>query len=120
MTAVAEMRAAGGGARIFCADKPAYSCIPPEVRALAAERGWETFVLTGFSTHACVLKTALDIFEAGWRPVLMEDLCASHNGLELHTSALIILGKLIGADNIVASEAVRPASMSSIVRRARI
>jgi len=67
---------------------------------LVIERGWKTIVLCGFSTHACVLKTALDAFEMGLRPIVLSDLCGSHNGVALHENALTILPKLVGRSQI--------------------
>ncbi|ADU12706.1 isochorismatase hydrolase [Asticcacaulis excentricus CB 48] len=60
----------------------------------------ETVYLCGIATEACVLKTALDLFEAGIRPLLLADLCASDKHRRYHDMALEILSKAIGPHNL--------------------
>ena len=56
--------------------------------------------ICGFDTDACVYKTALDLVEAGIRPVVLSDYCGSENE-ELHFVALKLLKRNIGADNVI-------------------
>jgi len=89
----------------FVVTKQLYSAFTSdEFVRLLTEKGWKTLVLCGFSTHACVMKTALDAFERGFRPVILTDLCGSHNGVNLHESALTILPSLIGKSQVQTSE----------------
>lgn len=60
----------------------------------------ETVYLCGIATEACVLKTALDLFEAGITPLLLADLCASDKDRRYHDMALEILSKAIGPHNL--------------------
>lgn len=61
--------------------------------------------LAGLDTDACVLKTALDLFDMGVRPVILSDYCASHGGADLHESALSQLRRLIGAEHVISGKA---------------
>jgi len=78
---------------------------------LLSEYRCSKLMLCGFSTHACVLKTALDAFERGIQPVVLTDLCGSHNGEHLHESGLVILQALIGKHNVQTSELMNFSSL---------
>jgi nicotinamidase-related amidase len=82
-------------------DKPAYTCVTPAfLRTLSAE-GIERVHLAGIATDNCVLKTAVDLFEAGLEPRIHTDACASHGGDEAHRCGLMILGRMIGRDQLL-------------------
>lgn len=81
-------------AQIF--DKMTYSALTPEVRARLAEAAAERVHLAGIATDNCVLKTAVDLFEAGIEPVVLVDYCASHGGPEAQAAGLLLLGRFIG------------------------
>jgi len=86
--------------------KSLYSAFTEEFVSLLSEYRCSKILLCGFSTHACVLKTALDAFERGIQPVVLTDLCGSHNGAHLHESGLILLQALIGKHNLLTSESI--------------
>jgi nicotinamidase-related amidase len=86
-------------------DKPAYSALDERLRTWLREGGVETVHLAGIATDNCVLKTAVDLFEAGWRPVVLEDCCASHGGAECHAAGLLLLRRFIGIRQLAASAA---------------
>ena len=52
--------------------------------------------LCGIDTDACVLATAISLFEHGVPPVILSYACASTAGAEYHNAALKILAHLIG------------------------
>jgi nicotinamidase-related amidase len=60
-------------------DKPAYSAFRESALAsFLAEKGVGTLVITGAETDVCVLATALDAVDRGFRVVIVEDaLCSS-------------------------------------------
>lgn len=60
-------------------DKPAYSAFRESALAsFLAEKGVGTLVMTGAETDVCVLATALDAVDLGFRVVIVEDaLCSS-------------------------------------------
>lgn len=95
-------------------DKEGYgllgSALEPMRRALAAagiETGDEIDV-AGLDTDACVLKTALDLFDLGYRPRILIDACASGNGLDYHRRAEEIIRRQLGEKALVRTD---PASL---------
>jgi len=62
---------------------------------LARDRIGEIDVV-GIDTDMCVLKIALDLFDAGIEPVVLVDCCASTAGLQAHLAGLAILSRNIG------------------------
>ncbi len=84
-------------------DRPLYTCVTPAL--LAQLKAWDadTVHIAGIATEACVLKTAVDLFEHDIRPLVLEDMCASDKGAEFHDTALKVIGKLIDPGNIIHS-----------------
>lgn len=79
------------------------SALEPMQRALAAagiETGDEIDVC-GVDTDACVLKTALDLFDLGFRPRILIDACASGNGRDYHRRAEQIIRRQLGEKALV-------------------
>jgi len=91
------------GAEII--DKTVYSCVTPALLATLAAAGIEQVDLCGIATDGCVLKTAVDLFEAGIRPLVLADFCASHGGPRCHEAGLLLLRRFIGARQVVAADA---------------
>ena len=81
-------------------DKNVYTCITAEFLEDLRGRGVTEVHLCGIDTDACVLKCAVDLFEAGVRPVVIAGACASHAGAEFHEYGLKILRRLIGRPQI--------------------
>ena len=52
--------------------------------------------VVGIDTDMCVLKIAMDLFDAGIEPVILVDCCASTAGLQAHLAGLAILSRNIG------------------------
>jgi len=88
------------GARILV--KHGYSAALPEVLAAAREAGG-TVHLCGIATDNCVLATAIALFEAGIRPLVLADCCASHGGRDYHEAGLLLLRRILGEAQVVAS-----------------
>jgi nicotinamidase-related amidase len=86
-------------------EKSDYSALDGRLRAWLGDRGVATVHLAGIATDNCVLKTAVDLFEAGWRPVVLEDCCASHGGPDCHAAGLLLLRRFIGAGQLAAGAA---------------
>lgn len=82
-------------------DRPLYTCLTPRLRAhLGRRRVCEVYVC-GIATEACVLKTVLDLFEAGIKTWVIRDLCASDQGRRYHDMSLKLLAKLVGKGHII-------------------
>jgi len=85
-------------------DKPTYTCIDPELLADVRRDGFGAVHLCGIATDNCVLKSAVDLFEAGIRPVVIADAAASHGGPACHEAGLLLLRRFIGAGQVVETE----------------
>jgi nicotinamidase-related amidase len=96
---VPELRDLAGRAIVI--DKHTYSSLTPEVRRYADRQGWTDFYIAGIATESCVLKTAVDVFEAGFTPWLIEDASASHAGPDVHDAGLLVARRFIGAGQII-------------------
>jgi len=99
-TAVAEL-AIEPCTNAFVFERPHYSAITPDVLAQLSRWAVEEVYLCGIATEACVLATALDLFEEGIRPVVIRDLCASDRDSHFHDAAMELIEKLIGAKQLV-------------------
>ncbi len=69
-------------------EKMAFSCCdePQFANALGAD-GKKNVILCGIETHVCVLQTALDLLQAGYQPVVIED-CVSSRKLSDKNTAI--------------------------------
>jgi nicotinamidase-related amidase len=85
-------------------DKTGYTAMTAKVQSVIADLGVTDVVVAGLDTDTCVLKTVADVFEAGLRPWLAADCCASNGGVREHRAGLRLAGRFIGA------EQVRPAA----------
>ncbi len=83
--------------------KSTYSAWSAEVEQLCMGHGIDSVVLCGIDTDQCVLETAIDIFEANLRPILLTDCCASSAGAKYHKAGLLLLERLIGKDQVLSS-----------------
>ena len=81
-------------------------------RRLTEESGWKEVVIRGLDTESCVLKTAVNAFELGYTPLVVEDLCASHAGREAHEAGIFVASRFIGKKQIIRTGQLR-AGMSS-------
>ena len=82
-------------------DKPSYS--PPAddlVQALKNE-GITTVAVAGVDTDACVMDTALELFDAGIETYVVSDGSASSGGTEYHEAGIKLLERNIGEDYVV-------------------
>lgn len=52
--------------------------------------------VVGIDTDMCVLKVAMDLFDAGIEPIVLIDCCGSTAGLQAHLAGLAILSRNIG------------------------
>lgn len=79
---------------------------------LAKINQWNVFLICGFSSHACVLKSVLDTFDNGKQVFVLRDLCASHkdnsesSSPSLHTNSMDILSLLIGSNRVINSSEI--------------
>ncbi len=82
-------------------DKTTYSAGDTDLLARLRALGATEVHLCGIATDNCVLATAVALFEAGLRPVVLADACGSHAGADYHDWGLRILRRLIGPAQVV-------------------
>jgi nicotinamidase-related amidase len=61
----------------------------------------KTVFICGMETDACVYKTALDVFDMGLTPVIIEDACGSCRGKEFHDMGIALAKRQIGEDQVI-------------------
>lgn len=81
-------------------EKYVYTAVNPSLLTYLRERNIQEVYLLGINTDCCVLKTAVDLFEVGIRPVVLAYYCASNGGMESQDAAIRVLQRLIGKDNV--------------------
>ena len=91
----------------FCPKQDAYKILKSTYTAITdnylnflQDHKVETVDICGIDTQGCVLKCALDLFDAGIRPVILKNYCASTSGNKYHEQALATLRHLIGENPI--------------------
>lgn len=85
-------------------EKSTYSAWLPEIIGRLERDSIDELVMFGLDSDACVLKTALDAFDSGAKPVVLTDLSHSSAGEERHTQGLQLLGALIGEKQLITSD----------------
>ena len=88
-----------GNARII--EKKVYTAYNDELVKYIKDNNINTIYLCGIDTNACVLKTALDLFENNYDVKVIEHCSMGHSGKEYHDFCIKLLEKLIGKDNIM-------------------
>ena len=82
-------------------EKYAYTSLTDELKEYIKDNNIEKIYLCGFDTNACVLKTALDLFEQDYDFYLLKNYCGSSSGIRLHDDAILNLSILIGSNKII-------------------
>ncbi len=59
--------------------------------------------IAGLDTECCVLATATDLFEAGIRPIVLQQYCGASGGEDAHLAGVRSLCSLIGSNNVYQS-----------------
>ncbi len=91
-----------GDNKIFC--KSIYSALNDELVNYINDNNIDIIYLCGIDTDACVLKTAIDLFENNYNFRVIENCSMSHSGKEFHEFAVKMLKKLVGEQNIISLE----------------
>ncbi len=69
-------------------EKTAFSCCDePRFADTLKEIGKKSVILCGIETHVCVLQTAIDLIQAGYQPIVIED-CVSSRKLSDKITAI--------------------------------
>lgn len=82
-------------------DKPSYSPVSQALLQALPRDAITTVAVCGVDTDACVMATALGLFDAGFETFVVSDGCASSGGQEYHEAAIKILERNIGAEYVI-------------------
>jgi nicotinamidase-related amidase len=77
-------------------EKRGLTGVPDALAARLQRDNVSRISLVGIDTDMCVLKVAMDLFDAGIEPIVLLDCCASTAGLQAHLAGLAILSRNIG------------------------
>ena len=70
-----------------CFEKVSFSCLDnPDVRSWLGEQGRKQVILVGIEAHVCVLQTVIDLLEAGYQPVVVQDCVSSRHRLDMEVA----------------------------------
>ncbi|MBE8965067.1 cysteine hydrolase [Nostocales cyanobacterium LEGE 12452] len=87
-------------------DKPYYSAFTETFSSFIFINKISKIYLCGIATDSCILKTAIDSFERGIEPVIIEDACSSHGGQQAHDAGIFLLKRNIGKNQIKMTDEV--------------
>lgn len=87
------------GYKVF--EKTIYSAYNNELSKYIKDNEINRVFLCGFDTEACVLKTALDMFENDIEVFVLKDYTMTTAGENMHNNAIEILKRLIGNKYII-------------------
>ena len=76
--------------------KHGYEAATPQLLKELADQGITDVHLAGMDTDACILTTALTLFQNGIKPRVIEEACGSTAGPDLHNCAMSILRRNTG------------------------
>ncbi|ARV57406.1 hypothetical protein BZZ01_01070 [Nostocales cyanobacterium HT-58-2] len=82
-------------------DKPSYSPVSRALLQVLRNDGITTVAVCGVDTDACVMATALGLFDAEFETFVVSDGCASSGGQEYHEAAIKILERNIGEQYVI-------------------
>lgn len=82
-------------------EKNIYSAFNKELVDYIEENNIGQIYLCGFDTDACVLKTALDLFENNYEVYVLKDYCMCSAGQKIHNETIENLKRLIGREYII-------------------
>ncbi|MEH2254758.1 isochorismatase family cysteine hydrolase [Nostoc sp.] len=87
-------------------DKPYYSAFTQSFSNFIFLNKISKIYLCGVETDSCILKTAIDSFERGIEPVIIEDASSSHGGQQAHDAGIFLLKRNIGKNQIKMTDEV--------------
>ncbi|MHC5716758.1 MAG: cysteine hydrolase family protein [Nostoc sp.] len=87
-------------------DKPYYSAFTEEFSSFILINQISKIYLCGVETDSCIFQTAIDSFERGIEPVVIEDACFSDGGQIAHDAAIFLLKRNIGKNQIQMTDEV--------------
>jgi len=88
-------------------EKSTYSAYNEEIKQLFTNKPFDkTIYLVGVDTDSCVLATAFSLFDNEITPIILKDCCYSTAGAKLHESAISIMQRSFGKENVIDSSSI--------------
>jgi nicotinamidase-related amidase len=91
---VPELEALADPGNVF--EKHGLTGVPDALAERLRHDHIQQIAVLGIDTDMCVLKIAMDLFDAGIEPIILVDCCASTAGLQAHLAGLAIMSRNIG------------------------
>ena len=85
---------------IVIINKYIYSCVNNSFLSYLKDNNIDTVDICGIDTDICVTKCAVDLFENNIIPFVLKDYCATHANNVIQETALAILARYIGKNQI--------------------
>ncbi|HEY5369623.1 MAG TPA: isochorismatase family cysteine hydrolase [Hanamia sp.] len=81
-------------------DKTHYTPFDSKFRKFLVDNSITRIFICGIATDSCVMKSAIDSFEAGYYPIVIKDACYSHAGEDAHSAGLLVISRNIGRGQV--------------------
>lgn len=81
-----------------------YTVYNKELQYEMASRNVKEVYLCGVFTDVCIIKTAMDLFDAEVEVFVVSDACATPHGREIHNVVLKSLNQILGSDHVIMSK----------------
>lgn len=85
----------------FVINKYYYSVCTREFLDFIKLNNIDEFYIVGINTDVCVLKAAADLFELNFNCFVLQEYCASTNGLKNHDAGILVIERFIHKNNII-------------------
>ena len=82
-------------------EKSVYSCVTPDFVKRLKDNYIEKVYICGIDTDVCVTKCAVDLFENGIIPIVIENYCASTAGMQAHICGISTIKRYIGTKQVI-------------------
>ncbi len=82
-------------------EKNIYTCVSDSFIDYLRINRIDTVFIAGIDTDCCVLTTSVDLFQNNFIPYVLADYCASTGGKISHNSAITVLKRLIGENQVI-------------------
>jgi len=73
----------------------------PSVELMQILQKYKTVGICGVDTDACVMAAVFALWDAGIRPLVLADYCASSGGKQFHETALGLMLRQFGVDGVI-------------------
>ena len=87
--------------KVEIVEKNIYSCVNNSFLKKLKILNIKRIDICGIDTDICVTKCAVDLFENGIIPVVLQEYCASTDGYEAHENAIKTLNRFIGVNQVL-------------------